>query len=108
VVVKRERQVFVLRPRARHILRHRHAAVAANHDVVPVVRIHPDGVDVVMDRLSHVGPHRRAAVVGHVDADAAEVHAIRIGAVDADLAEVHRRGLFVLTRRHVAPPSSER
>ena len=90
VVVERQRQVRVLDPGAAHVVRHRHAAVVADQDVIRVVRIDPDRVHVVVRREGRVGFHRPAAVDRHVQAHAAHVDAIRIARIDPDLAEVHR------------------
>ena len=83
-------QVRNERPRATHVVRHRHAAVVADQHVVGVLWVNPDRVNIVVRHQRRVGFKRRPTVNGHVQSNAAHVNAIFVHWVDAHLTEVHR------------------
>ena len=83
-----ERDVVQVAPVAAAIPGHPDAAVVAVEDVVGIRRVDPDGVDIAVD-IAEAGLHEgAAAILGHVDVDAAEPDLLVVVGVDADLAEV--------------------
>src|SRR5205085_106656 len=89
-------QVLHLAPGGAAVAGEEQAAVAAQHQVLRVGRVDPQGVVVGVDPGGAVGGKRPAAVGRDVHADAEDVDPAVVGRVHADLAVVERAGAEVV------------
>ena len=95
-------------PGLAHVVGHGQAAVVAGEDMCWIVRIDPDGVNVVVCGPGGIGHEGLAAVDGHVQPDATEIErSASVGSMTIWL-KYMGRGLVLLMWVQLWPPSSER
>ena len=95
-----QHEVGEVLPGRRAVVRHAHAAITAQDDVLRIGGVDPHGMEVHVNPLGAIGAERPAGIVRHVQLHAEHVDA-RVGVrIDTNLAEVHRPRIDVA---HLAP-----